>query len=745
MQTPTCERDLAGRPAPLRILLASVPPFLLAFAVFAVSLGGEFHWDDFLLLRSALHLGPDLRSHLFSARLPVEGYRPLLTWSLALNHALGGTDPVGYHLVNCLLHAFAAALIPWSLGRFVLRERAAILAALLFAVHAVHVEVVASVGQRSGALGTVLLVAAWGFHLRGGLGAYLAAGSAFFVGLFAWEGTAVLPAVLLLSDRVIGRMEGRAGSVRALLRAAGYLPALVVYVVLRQTRLGSMIGGQATYFHDQSWLVVALTEACFFVEHYVPGLLFGLGLAPDYTPPSFPDASPGDAWAWACAAGAVAGAAGALAACWRRRSAAALGFLFALLALLPVLNLLFRFYALGAERYAYLPSLGVCLAAGALVDRGLGAARPGLRRVTAVLFGLALLLHAALAAQGAWTWNEPLRANEWFLRQAPTNPLFHVGRGLALARRGRLAEAGACFEQALALSPRNGLALANLADLALLAAERRRGLGDTAGALEALARAEGLHRGVAVEFPGAPGAVGWEGLADVSCLAGVLAPARREEHWEEALRRSEEALRRNPLAARALEVKGRILAFRGRHEEALPWYERAVGVDPSPSSRWFGLGMVLRRLGRMPEAESALRTAVARDRRFPEAWVALGLTLEDEDRPEEAVAAWREAVAARVEGEPAPVAALQNLGRVLLGRLGRPDEALAAFRAVRAVAPSLLEARLQAAAALELLGLRAEGAAELRRFLEEAAGRPEYEAMRAEAQGQLERLEGGPK
>src|SRR5690606_26123755 len=86
-------------------------------------------------------------------------YRPLTLFTFAINDALGGARPLGFHAANVLLHAAACALL-WMLAmRVFAMPRAATAAALLFAVHPAHAEAVASVVGRAELLAAALMLA----------------------------------------------------------------------------------------------------------------------------------------------------------------------------------------------------------------------------------------------------------------------------------------------------------------------------------------------------------------------------------------------------------------------------------------------------------------------------------------------------------------------------------------------------------------------------------------------------------
>jgi hypothetical protein len=137
--------------------------FLVAVALFAPLLGSDFIWDDRVVilddprvqdpglwgqfLTEAYHGGVD--------RL----YRPLVSFSYALQWQLHGPSTLLYHAVNLLAHGLCAALVA-MLGRRWFGPRAGLIAGLIFAVHPLCTEVVATVVYRTESFATALALAA---------------------------------------------------------------------------------------------------------------------------------------------------------------------------------------------------------------------------------------------------------------------------------------------------------------------------------------------------------------------------------------------------------------------------------------------------------------------------------------------------------------------------------------------------------------------------------------------------------
>ena len=119
--------------------------FAGVFVAYAPALRAGFIWDD-----DAHVTAPALRSlHglwlIWSAPGVTQQYYPLLHSAFWLEHRLWGDAPLGYHLVNLVLHATAAFLFFLVLRRLAIAG--AWLAALLFALHPLHVESVAWISE----------------------------------------------------------------------------------------------------------------------------------------------------------------------------------------------------------------------------------------------------------------------------------------------------------------------------------------------------------------------------------------------------------------------------------------------------------------------------------------------------------------------------------------------------------------------------------------------------------------------
>jgi tetratricopeptide (TPR) repeat protein len=440
-----------------------------ALALYAGSAGHGFVHDDTpLLLKNPYlgdlgNLGRFFASDYWAPTLVSGLYRPLVTTSFALDRAVGGMDPLGFHLVNLVLHAGVCVLVLGLVRRLVGDARLAAATAFLFAAHAVHTEVVANVSAgRPELLASLFLLASLRFHLAG---RRLAAVGLFGLALLCKESAAAWLGVVYLTDLVyaapaeplsLGR-TGRLLRQRLLSVYAVYALVLLAYLGVRLVALGldASVPAPARLDNplaglDPLWRVV---NAVWVLGRYALLLVLPLRLAYDYSHAQIPLLGPGDPRLvlvpLLCAA-AVAG--GVLA--WRRSRDLFYALAFTGLTLFPVSNLALPIGTIMAERLLYLPSLGFCLALALALRRvaAVLAATPRVRRRLGVaLVAGVVALHAGRSLERLPDWRS--EDSLWLhdVEVVPRSARAQANAGAALERQGRCAEALAHFEAAIAL------------------------------------------------------------------------------------------------------------------------------------------------------------------------------------------------------------------------------------------------------------------------------------------------------
>ena len=480
-------------------------------------------------------------------------YRPVTTLSYAINYAIGGPNVVGYHVVNIALYVLCCLLV-LDLGRLLASaarlpnpQGAALLGALLFAVHPIHVEAVTAMVGRAEPL------AKHGVLALGVLSKENAAVTPLLFGLVAL----VLPAAAGLETRPDPfTVQGRRAAWRVCALAAGMAAAVGPYFLLHPGSAGIPTGSQ--WFQGQPRAVVFYTMTRVVAE-YLRLLVFPHPLGVDFYyahkipfTPSFTLAGLADTALW------LAVLAFGIAAL-RRAPLVALGILWVFVALLPVLNII-PIGALMGERLLYLPSVGFCLAAGAGTALLLGVARSA-RPMVAGAVTVAVLALAAKSLVRNADWRNPLTLYEAELTKAPSDAVLNNNLAVEYTARGQFDLARQRLEVTLRVAPWFWRAHVNMG---IVAHQQH----DDSAAMRWLQRAHEIA-------PSAPDPYFFMGV--VSADGGKLTEA------VDYLSRAEAA---DPLDARTHLYRGQYLARLGRAAEAEQQLRRARELDPAlPSGR----------------------------------------------------------------------------------------------------------------------------------------------------------------
>jgi tetratricopeptide (TPR) repeat protein len=541
-----------------------------------------------------------------------------VTWlSHMLDVALFGLNPGAHHLSNVALHVANTVLLFAVLRRMTRATWPSLVVAALFGVHPLHVESVAWISERKDVLSTLFwMLTLWAYaHYaeRRSRRWYAAALGFFAVGLMAKPMLVTLPFVLLLLDWwPLQRLApGWPAALRPLvwekLPFFGLTAAFSAAAYFTQRGTGAMV---------QSAVLPAGTRMANALVAYVRYLgktAWPVDLAVLY-PYEFHLA----AWTVAAAAAALAVVTASALRLASRHPYLAVGWLWYAGTLVPVIG----FVQIGnqalADRYTYIPLIGIFIATvwGARELAARWAVAP--RLVAAASAALIAALAAAAAAQVAcWRDGETLLAHT--VRVTRDNYVAHNNLGAVLWARGDLAGALAQFQTAVRLNPEYADAHDNLG-LALA----QQGRGD-----EAIAE----YR-LALRYRP-------ESARAHNNFARLLA-SRGDR--DQAIAHLREAIRLDPQYVGAHLTLGNVLRDLGRNDDAAEEYRQALRIAPDSAEAHNNLGALLGQQGRTEEALAELRAAVRYDPRSGKAHTNLGLVLRDTGKTEEALAALRRAV-----------------------------------------------------------------------------------------------------
>jgi tetratricopeptide (TPR) repeat protein len=515
-----------------------------------------------------------------------------LTWlSHLLDVQIYGMQAGGHHLTNLLLHVFSTLALFGLLRRMTGAVWRSAFVAALFAVHPLHVESVAWIAERKDVLSTLLsILTLWAYAAyvaRRTTGRYAAVLLCFAAGLMAKPMLVTLPVVLILLDiwplrrivispgrRATGAVRSTSNRVAALTVLGEKIPffAVAIAVSVATFFVQYRVGAAGTL--AQLPISFRLANGVIGYVRYIGQVVWPAGLAVFYPyPPALPP------W-WQ-----VAGAAAALVpvTVLAVRTAGSrpyifVGWMWYLVMLLPVIGLFQAGDRLMADRFTYMPIVGLFL----IVAWGVGDLLERHARLRPVVATVALLVVAAFATI-AYAQVQYWRDSETLWRRAlavtTANHRAHAALGGVLAEQGKTDEAIAEYREALRILPTQ--------------AEWRNELGLLYTKQNKIMEAMGQYALATRARPGYAEAH--------NNLGAMLARAGRRK---EAIAEYTEAIRLAPSYAAAYANLALALADEGRLDEALQECLEALKLEPTNADWHYQAASLFDRLGRRADARA---------------------------------------------------------------------------------------------------------------------------------------------
>lgn len=552
-------------------------------------------------------------------------YHPLTWLSHMLDVEIWGLDASGHHLTNVLLHLASTLLLLWLLLRLTAAWWPSTMVALLFALHPTHVESVAWVAERKDVLSTLFwmltLLAYVRWTEKPGAGRYALLVIAFVLGLLAKPMLVTLPFVLLLLDLwPLRRLRfGRWTESKQLLsRVLEKGPLFALTVISSVVTVLAQQTGGAVVAVDRVGPGERIANAAVTYVAYLGKLVWPSNLSLFYPHPGMPPA-------WQVVGALVLLLAVTVLVLRLRTSKPYLvvGWFWYLGTLVPVIGLVQVGAQAMADRYTYIPFIGLALMlawgladlsvswTGPRVEGETGENAAGERslpswlRSTGVATALVLtVLLAWLTQRQAVHWKNSETIFTHSLTVTEGNYLMHNNLGAELLGQGRFGEAIGYLETALELRPLYTQAHNNLGLVLSKRGEVRRA-------------EQHFRRTLEID----------DGFAEAHLNLGNLYASQGRPN--EAITEFRAALRANPRLAEANNNLANALASQGRLDEALEAYEGALALRPNYANAHANLANVLVQAGRLEEAEARYRRALELDPRHVEAHVNLATVLAD--------------------------------------------------------------------------------------------------------------------
>ena len=721
----------------------------IIWIVFGQTLGFDFiNYDDNLYVYQEPAINSGLTLHGLATaftRVLVGNWHPLTSISLMLDAQVFGLRPSGYHFSNVFLHTIAVLLLFLVLKRMTGALWRSAFVATLFAIHPLRVESVAWISERKDVLSGVFFMLTLGAYLRyakrPSISRYLTVLVAFALGLLSKAMLVTLPFVLLLLDywplqrfaRLPGKNEenGRLDALPLTSPRRLLLEKAPLFVLTAAVSVATWFAQRQAFESSQGWpLGWRINNALITTWTYLRQMLWPTDLALFYPHPkgNIPLWSAGLAFLLlVLTTAAVIN--------WRKRYPYLVtGWFWYLGMLVPVIGIVQVGLQAHADRYTYLPQIGIYL----LLTWGIADLTRTWRARKAILSAAAALITLA-AMNIAWIqtsyWSNAERLWTQVLAVTQNNDVAERGLGTALLKLGRVDEAITHDREAVRLRPGDPDLLTNLAN-ALAQKKKLPEAIEQYGAVVVLRPRDGEARrnlGKALLQTGARA----EGLAELR-----------------------EALRIQPNDSDASYTLGSAFLEQGELNEAIAHFRKAIEADPKNHPAHYNLAIALSRKGQFDDAIAEFQETLRLQPEHADAYNNLAIAFLKKGQIQEAVAAWTKAL----QLEPKNPEMHNNLAVALL-QAGRVGAAVAEWQKTLRLEPDKIGTELtlawilstspdagirDGARALELsrragqisggrnlmvFRVRAAAYAEIGRF-PEAINTAQEGAQRAEAEGQ---------
>lgn len=524
-----------------------------------------------------------------------------------------GQDGSGvYHLTNVFIHIAGSILLFVTLSRMTSCCWQSAFVATMFAVHPLHVEPVAWATSRKDVLSGlfwVLTMLAYAYYARRpSVMRYVLLLSTFVLGLMAKPMLVSLPLVLLMLDwwplgRIVGSPKidnsGHSTLRSPLFAVAEKLPLLALTTIASVLAYSAQQQGGALGPTDTYPFSVRIPNALVSYFAYIRQTIWPTGMIPFYP---HPGRTLSEVLVAACAIGLIL-ITFLVVRARRTRPYLIVGWLWYLTSLVPVIGLVQVGNHARADRYTYIPLIGLFVIAAWGISELTAAWKH--RRIALSASACAVILaFTAISHRQAGYWRNDFTLFEHTLRVSPMNPVAHNDIGIAMLKQGKLRESIEHFKKALEVWPGYATAYNNIGVV-------YEGLGRFD---EAVANYEMAIR--VAPYDTDPGVH--------SNLGRTLG---KQGKIPEAIKELSAALRIAPEFPGVHNDLGRVLELQGKIDEALNCFRRELELVPDNGDAHFNLGRILLKQKRNREAVHHLQQAIRSKPRFGAAHLELGHAL----------------------------------------------------------------------------------------------------------------------
>jgi len=571
-------------------------------------------------------------------------YHPLTILTFAIEYQFFGLNETGYHIVNLLLHLLNVVLVFYVISLLVNKPAVALVASLLFGIHPLHVESVAWAAELKDLLYTFFFLISYIFYLK-----YLTSQQKklyvfslllFCLSLLSKAMAVSLPVVLILTDYFKGRKINR----MVLLEK---LPFILLSIGFGIVAVWAQRSSGATEVVNFDFLQ-RIVFACYGFITYIVQLFFPLHLSAYYPYPiKSTESMPAQYYIYPIIfAGLIVAVFYSLR--FTKKFFFGVGFfaitIFLVLQLLPVGG------AIIADRYSYIPSIGIFYLAGEgfnlLLNKKLKVPAFGLLTLFAVFFSVKTYTRCNI-------WNNDLTLWSDVISQYQTVPIAYNNRGLIYLNQAKNDTALRDFNKAIELKPDYAKAYNNRGTLYMNENKNDEALKDFDKAIEFMPAFEGFHisRGNALKNKNRIDEAFMEydkalslrpGFAEAFYSRGILFMSQGKN--SQAIEEYNKAIELNSNYIEAYLNRGNSFRDNKQFDDALKDYEKVIKLNPGFSLAYFSRGTLFMNRTMYELAQKDFNKAIELNPGYVQAYHNKGNIFYNEKKYEEAITNYSKAI-----------------------------------------------------------------------------------------------------
>ncbi len=503
-------------------------------------------WDDDLYIKSNPLVYSINLKDIFSQYV-MGNYHPLTILTFAIEYQFFGLNETGYHVINLLLHLLNVFLVFYVINLLANKPTVALVASLLFGIHPLHVESVAWAAELKDLLYTFFFLASYILYLKyltlQQKKLYVFSLLLFCLSLLSKAMAASLPVVLILTDYFKGRnINGKVWLEK--------LPFILLSIAFGIVAVWAQKSSGATEVVNFD-LLQRIVFACYGFIMYIVQLFFPLHLSAYYPYPiKSTESMPAHYYLYPIL---FAGLIIAVFYSLRFTKKFFFGIVFFAITIFLVLQLLPVGGAIIADRYSYIPSIGIFFLAGEGFDLLLN---KKFRVPAFILLAIITIFFSIRTYTRCNIWNNDLTLWDDVISKYQTVPIAYNNRGLIYLNQGKNDTALMDFNKAIELKPDYAKAYNNRGALYMNENKNDEALKNFDKAIEFMPSFEGFHisRGNAL---------------------------KNKNRSDEAFMEYDKALSLRADFAEAFYSRGILFMNQGKNSQAIEEYSKAIGLNPN--------------------------------------------------------------------------------------------------------------------------------------------------------------------